>query len=225
LPTFEEVLASAWKRRPELSELRNRQKIASELVAIADAGDKPRLDLKASAGWQDFAAGPFEGDGKTWSGGLYVSWPLFDGRRTRGKVAQAQSDVRTLRIEEARLIDAVSLQARTALDNVAEAAAIASALSGTAAQAERLLSLAEKGYEFGVKTRLDVEDAELNLTAARGNLVRARRDELVARTDLRHVMGLLGEGDESGISAKRWVPAATNRDMLREVLAGAPALQ
>jgi HAE1 family hydrophobic/amphiphilic exporter-1 len=224
VPTFEEVLASAWKRRPELSELHNRQKIASELVAIADAGDKPRLDLKASTGWQDFESGPFSGDGKTWSGGLFVSWPLFDGMRTRGKVAQAQSDVRTLGIEEARLIDAVSLQARTALDNVAEAAAIASALSGTVAQAERLLALAEKGYEFGVKTRLDVEDAEMNLTAARGNLARARRDELVARTDLRHVMGLLGE-EAAAISEKSWVPAANNGDMLREVLSGAPAME
>jgi HAE1 family hydrophobic/amphiphilic exporter-1 len=236
-PTLEEVLSSALRKRPELSELRNRRKIAGELVAIADAGDKPRLDFKASVGWQDFATGPFEGDGKTWSGGLYVSWPLFDGLRTRGRVAQAKSDARTLGIEEARLVDAVYLQARTALDNAAEAAAIVSALSGTVAQAERLLALAEKGYEFGVKTRLDVEDAELNLTAARGGLARARRDELVARTELRLVMGLLGGPDADGpppsvssassspAGAKSWVPAATNGDMLREVIAGAPSLE
>jgi HAE1 family hydrophobic/amphiphilic exporter-1 len=228
VPTYDEVLASAWKFRPELSDLRNRQKIAGELVTIADAGDKPRLDFRASAGYQQLEAGVLEGEGKTWSGGLYVSWPLFDGMRTRGRVAQAQSDVRTLRIEEARLIDAVSLQARTALDNVAEAASIVAALSGTVGQAERLLALAEKGYEFGVKTRLDVEDAELNLTAARGNLARARRDEIVARTDLRHVMGVLGRdpsADAKGRAvAKDWLPATTNEAIAKEILDGKPAL-
>ncbi len=229
LPTFEEVMASAWKCRPELSDVHNRQKIANELVSIADAGDKPRLDFKASAGYQDLSIGGREGDGKTWSGGVYLSWPLFDGMRTRGKVAQAQSDARALKIEEARLIDAVSLQARNALDNAAEADAIVAALSGTAGQAERLLALAEKGYEFGVKTRLDVEDAELNLTGARGNLARARRDQLVSRTDLRHVMGLLGKTPASGTvpgirEEKQWTPAATNEGMAREVWEGMPGL-
>jgi HAE1 family hydrophobic/amphiphilic exporter-1 len=226
-PTFEEAIAAAWKFRPELSELRNRQKIAREVVSIADAGDKPRLDLKASAGYQDVRTMGLDGHGKTWSGGIYLSWPLFDGKRTRGRVAQAESDARSLGIEEARLVDAVSLQARLALDNLALAAGIVAAASGTVGQAEKLLSLAEKGYEFGVKTRLEVEDAELNLTAARGNLARARHDLLLARVDLRHIMGTLGRGAaaQAAPSGKTWTPAATNEGIVREILSGMPELQ
>jgi outer membrane protein TolC len=39
--------------------------------------------------------------------------------------------------------------------------------------------------------RLEVEDALLNLMAARGDLARARRDRLVAETTLKRVQGIL----------------------------------
>jgi len=60
-------------------------------------------------------------------------------------------------------------------------------------QAERLLYMAEKGYEYGVKTKLDVDDAELNLVKAKGNLARAKRDFLVASVNLERAKGALGE--------------------------------
>jgi len=58
-------------------------------------------------------------------------------------------------------------------------------------QARRLLAMAEKGQELGVKTRLDVDDALLNARASEANLARARRDYLVALTNLQYVQGTL----------------------------------
>ena len=60
-------------------------------------------------------------------------------------------------------------------------------------QAERLLKMAEKGYELGVKTKLEVDDALLNVRAARGNLASAQRDYRVAQVNLAWVAGTLGE--------------------------------
>ena len=51
--------------------------------------------------------------------------------------------------------------------------------------------MAEKGYEFGVKTRLDVDDAELNLVQAQSNLAKAKRDYIVGQANLDWVMGIL----------------------------------
>jgi HAE1 family hydrophobic/amphiphilic exporter-1 len=42
-----------------------------------------------------------------------------------------------------------------------------------------------------VKTRLDVDDAQLNLSQAEANLARAQRDYLVARVTLEWVKGTL----------------------------------
>lgn len=194
LPGYAEALATARKRRPELLELRRRKEIADELVRIADADDKPRLDLKGGYGWRRLEAGDLADDGQAWNIGVYLSFPFFDGLKTRGKVAQAKSERRSLEIDEAKLSDSISLELRDAVNAVREAEEIVRSLSGTVGQAERLLAMGEKGYELGVKIRLEVDDAELNLRQARGNLARARRDYLVARVSLERAMGVLGEG-------------------------------
>jgi outer membrane protein TolC len=197
-PKYEEVLEVAWKKRPELSDYHHRIEIGKELVKIANAGDKPRLDFKGGVGWSDLdMGGGLRADGPNWSVGLLVTFPVFDGLRTRGKVAAAKSDVSTLRIEEAKVKDSISVQVRDACNAVKEAGEIVKALSGTVTQAERLLFMAEKGYEYGVKTRLDVDDAQLNLTQAKGNLARSRRDYLVALVNLEWAMGTLGAKREA----------------------------
>jgi HAE1 family hydrophobic/amphiphilic exporter-1 len=193
LPEYEETLQTAYKKRPELADLRNRLGYSKELIKVAQAGNKPRVDLTASAGYRELTLGPSEYEGKTWAVGLAVTFPFFDGFRTKGRVDQAKSDVSTLKIEEAKTLDSIALQIRTSLDKVKESAGIVQGLSGTVSQAERLLQMAAKGYEYGVKTHLDVEDAEFNLSQARGSLAGARRDYVVAKVTLAWAMGILGE--------------------------------
>jgi outer membrane protein TolC len=196
-PAYGDAVEVALKNRPELSDLRHRIGVADELVKIANAGDKPRLDFKAGYGYRDLDIGPDQyGNGGTWRIGLFITYPIFDGLRTRGKVSQAKSNVTTLKIEEAKLLDSIKLEVRDGCNVLIESGEIVKALSGTAGQAERLLYMAEKGYEYGVKTRLEVDDAELNLVQARGNLTRAKRDYLVALVNLERAMGRLGEKEE-----------------------------
>ena len=127
--------------------------------------------------------------------------PLFDGWRTKGRVAQAKSNYATASIAELRLRDGISVQVRVAMDALQEAAEILSALSGTEKQAERLLFLSEKGFEFGVKTRLEVQDAEQNLRLARANVAAAQRDYQVARVNLDWVTGALDGGMPASAAA------------------------
>ena len=195
--TYDEALQIAGKRRPELSDLRLRIGIYDELVTIAAAENKPRLDLKGGAGWHWTSLndpGPVRNaDGAAWSAGLYVTFPFFDGFRTSGKVVQARSDLKTKQIEESKLLDAIALEVRQAEFSWQEAAKIFTALSGTVKQAERLVQMAEKGYEFGVKIRLEVDDAQLNLLQARSNLAKAERDYRVAQVNFLWSIGMAGE--------------------------------
>ncbi len=190
-PPYEEILRTALERRPDLKALRQRVEVYREFVKIQGAGDKPRLDLKAGAGWKWLDASGMTGDGKTWNAGLYLSFPFFDGLATKGRVLEAKSDLRTGEIDLAKAEDGVRLEVRTAVDSVRESALIVRALSGTVTQARRLLQMSEKGFEFGVKTRLEVDDALLAVVQAEGNLATATRDHLVAWVTLRYVQGLL----------------------------------
>jgi HAE1 family hydrophobic/amphiphilic exporter-1 len=223
-PDREAAVAEALSRRPEIAEAAKRKAIAREQVRIAAAGDKPRLDFRGSLGYGAVEFGNMDGRGQSWSLGLFASWPLFDGLRSRGLAAQSESEVRSLAVEEGRLADAVALEARTAADRLREAGEIAFALSGTVEEAEKLLSMAEKGFEFGVKTRLEVEDAELAVVTARGNLARAKRDWLVARAEFDRARGVLDGNIPPEPAGDHFVPASGGGGIALEVLKGDPDL-
>lgn len=197
--SYEQALEKATAKRPELADARLRIGIYRELLTIASAENKPRLDLKGSAGWHwlDVSGSglnsSISSNGFAWSAGVHLSFPFFDGLRTSGKVTQASSDLRTREIETAKLLDTIALEVRTTGDAVRESLEIVQGLSGTVKQAERLLQMAEKGYEYGVKIRLEVDDAQLNLLQARSNLARAQRNYLVARVEYDWAMGVAGE--------------------------------
>ena len=190
-PPYDDALRTAFEKRPDLKALRDRVEVFREFVKIQAAGNKPRLDLRAGAGWKWLDASGLTGDGKTWNAGLYLSFPFFDGLATQGKVVEAKSDLRTGEIDLAKAEDGVRLDVRTAVDSVRESALIVRALTGTVTQARRLLQMSEKGFEFGVKTRLEVDDAQLAVVQAEGNLATATRDHVVAWVTLRFVQGLL----------------------------------
>ena len=192
-PALDTARDVALRRRPDLQDLRHRVGIYRELVTIAAAENKPRLDLKGGTGWHHLDVGGIREDGAAWNVGIFLSFPFFDGFKTSGRVQQANSDLATRQIEEARLLDSIDLELRTAIAAVQEATEVVTALGGTVTQADRLLQMAEKGYEFGVKTKLDVDDAQLNLLQAKSNLARARRDYLVAGVGLQWTMGVLGD--------------------------------
>jgi outer membrane protein TolC len=192
--TYKESLSLARGKRPDLADLRYRIRMYEERVLVTAAQNKPRIDLKGEYGWNYLEQPGVYGDGPSWTVGVQLSYPFFDGLRTRGRIAQAESDLRSLRIDEAKHADKVALDTRDALHAVNESEEILRSLTGTVKQALRLLQMAEKGYELGVKTRLDVEDAELNLRQARSGLSHACRNYLVSRVNLDWVTGILGEG-------------------------------
>ncbi|MDA8124263.1 MAG: TolC family protein [Deltaproteobacteria bacterium] len=191
--SYEAAFALACRKRPDLADLRYRIGIYQEQVVLAASQDKPRLDLKGAYGWKSLEQKDAYGDGPAWDVGVQLSYPFFDGLRTKGRVIQADSDLKRARIDEAKQIDAIALETRSAVNALQESGEIVRALGGAVTQAERLLAMAEKGYALGVKTRLEVEDAELNLRQAKSSLSRARRDLLVARVNLDWVTGVLGE--------------------------------
>jgi HAE1 family hydrophobic/amphiphilic exporter-1 len=192
-PDFEEALSAALSRRPELLESGHRIGIYRELVNIAAADNKPRLDLNGGTGWHSLEVDNFRSEGTSWNIAIRLSFPFFDGMRTDGRVAQAESELATKEIETRKLIDSIRLDVRTALNDVREATEILTAISGTVRQAEKLLKMAEKGYEYGVKIRLEVDDAQTNLLKAQINRAKAATDYLVARVNLDWAMGRLGE--------------------------------
>jgi HAE1 family hydrophobic/amphiphilic exporter-1 len=190
-PDGDESLKTALSIRAELSELHHKIGMQKEVITVYDSMNKPRIDLYASYGWRDLTVEGKSADGEVSTAAVLMSFPFFDGLKTKGKVAQSKSDLSTMTLQEEKLKDAIRLQTEEALSALKESAEILKALEGVVSQAERLLIMAEKGFAYGVKTNLDVQDAQLALKDAKGNLAKARRDYLVAQVTFQWVMGRL----------------------------------
>ncbi len=190
-PEFDGTLDSALLNRPEVSDIANRLEGYKLLVKITSGDGKPRLDFNGRMGLNNIAQGPLGGTGKVWSAAVTLSYPFFDGNKTKGRVIQAQTEVNRAQIDQAKLHDSIVLEARQAINAVQEAGEIMKALAGTIEQAERLVFMAEKGFEYGAKTRIEVDDAQTNLLQAKVNYARAERDYKVALVALEWVKGTL----------------------------------
>ncbi len=190
-PDSGDSLKTALSKRPELTELQHKIGMQKEAITVYNSMDKPRVDLQASYGFRNLDVGDNSESGEVSKAAVILSFPFFDGLKTRGKVAQSRSELNTMQLQEGKLKDAIRVQTEEAVSALKESGEILKALEGVVNQAERLLSMAEKGFVYGVKTNLDVQDAQLALKEAKGSLARARRNYLVARVNLDWVTGTL----------------------------------
>lgn len=184
MPTLDEAYAASLVLRPEIREVQLNKKIARELITIAKADGRPQLSAQGSYGRERIDFDESSSYVNNWSFGLYLTYSVFDGLKTSGKVAQAQSDLRSIEIEESGLTDSVRMEIVNALGAISESEALIQASEVSVEQAERFLALSKRGYDLGVKVRLDIEDAELKLMQAYLSRANAWRDYRAAHIDL-----------------------------------------
>ncbi len=129
VPAYDALLATAFQHRPELGEIDATQGIYGELIKIAGAGNKPRVDFAADWGKRQLGLPSISSTGTAWDFGVYATVPLFDGWRTKGQVAQARSNLASVNIDELKLREGITLEVRTAVDSAREAVALLDALT------------------------------------------------------------------------------------------------
>jgi outer membrane protein TolC len=121
--------------------------------------------------------------------GAVVSWPLFEGLKTRAgiEVAQAQARVADLEAVQAREAAAVEVaQARLALEH---ARSLYRARTQNAGEAEEAFHLASLRFDRGLSTQLEVSDSQLALLTARTDEARALFDLHLATAELARALG------------------------------------
>jgi outer membrane protein TolC len=118
-----------------------------------------------------------------------VSWNIFDGMLTQGKVIQAKAlyaKSKTAVDEEGRSIE---LEVRTAYSDLLEAQEVLESQKTVQAEAEESLREANARASAGTGTQLDVLDAENSLTQARSTQVQALHDYDAARARFERAIG------------------------------------
>jgi outer membrane protein len=193
--TVDQAFEAAQTTNPGVTSAKYNEDAAAARVAVARAGYRPTISARAGLG---FDAGRNAGVGsqfddysRTLSGGITASVPIFTGGLTTSQVRAANERENAARA-------ATETAKRTAVQQVSNAwSNLLASRAGLVSNEEqvRATRIAFEGVrqeqQVGLRTTLDVLNAQLELSNAELLLVAARRDEYVAGAVVLQAMGQL----------------------------------
>jgi len=185
------AIATAMSRRTELKALQKTEAIRKEDIINARAGYKPSLQAFGGYDAHNTMFSPdISREVHGWITGVQVSWDLFDGLRTQGRVQEAKARYEQAGIDLEDSARRIELDVRVAHSNFIEAQDVLESQRKVLEQADEALRLAESRFQAGTGTQLDVLGAQTALTDARTTQVQALHDAAVARARLERAIGL-----------------------------------
>jgi outer membrane protein TolC len=185
-----DAIQHALGTRTELTALRKAEELQRVNVVSAKAGYKPSVQLFAGYGWQ---SRQFTNDLSQyvdgWNAGAQVTWDIFDGLLTRGKVIEAKAQHERSKTEIVDQSRQVELEVRTQYSTFIEAREVLESQKTVQAEAEEALREARARTDAGTGTQLEVLDAETALTQSRTTQILALHDYAAARARLERAIG------------------------------------
>jgi outer membrane protein TolC len=185
------AIATAIERRTELDALRKTQALRYEDIVGAKAGYLP--SLQAFGGYEgrnSMFSSDLSYDVYGWTAGAQLTWDIFDGFRTKGKVAEARALYEKAGVELDDTGRRIELEVRTSYSKFVEATEVLESQKKVVEQAEEALRLASARSEAGTGTQLDVLSARSALTEAQTTQILALHDYDVARAKLERAIGI-----------------------------------
>lgn len=166
-------------------------------IEIARAGHYPTVD--AVANYQDsYANGGqygFGGDLKTASIGVEVSVPLYQGGAVNSRIRQAAYTRQKALDDLQNALRQTSLETQRAYLNLNTSIAQVKALEQALKSSQSQLDSTKLGYEVGIRTSIDVLNAQQQFYSANRDLLQARYNYLVNIIRLKTASGIVSEAD------------------------------
>jgi len=160
-------------------------------------GHLPTVDLVATTG-KNYATGgmPYGAyDMRTTTVGVQLNLPLFQSGATQSKWREAEANREKAKQDLENTRRNVELQTRQAYLGVASGIAQVQALQQALKSSESLLEASKLGQQVGVRTSLDVLNAQQQLYSTRRDLYQAQYNYLVSQLRLKAAVGTLDEAD------------------------------
>jgi outer membrane protein len=176
--------------------------IADKEVARNRGGHYPTVDLVANYSNNNANGGSFGIGTETTnkSIGVQLNMPLFQGGVVNSKLREAQANRERARQELENARRNVAQQARQSYLGVVSGIAQVQALQQALASSESVLEASKLGHDVGVRTNLDVLNAQQQLFSTRRDLYQAQYNYLISQLRLKQSVGTLGEEDLSKVN-------------------------
>jgi outer membrane protein len=132
--------------------------------------------------------------------GVQLNMPLFQGGATQSKYREADANREKAKQDLENARRSVAVQTRQAYLGVASGIAQVKALQQALKSSESLLEASKLGQGVGVRTNLDVLNAQQQLFSTRRDLYQAEYNYLISRLRLKAAVGTLTEEDLKGVN-------------------------
>lgn len=178
--------------------------MADQEIQKAKAGHYPTLDLVAQYSNQQGVGGAITGRGidlESKSVGLQLNVPIFQGFSTQSRVRETLANRDKIRQELENTRRTVGLQVRQHYLNVTNGIAQVRALKQALTSSRSQLDSTILGQEVGVRTEVDVLNAQQQYFSARRDLAQAYYNYLLSRLRLKAEVGELDEEELKEINA------------------------
>lgn len=177
---------------PALKEQAARVKTAEYEVSKAKAGHLPTLDLRMQYGYErDPSYTSIDNTNQSRSVTLSLNIPLYEGGYTVASTRRAAADLYAARESERGINDDLTVNIEKEHGNVLANALRIDALQKSVATNELLVKATQKSVTAGIRTNVDVLNAENQLFEARLKLTSSRIDYLQSLVNLRALAGMV----------------------------------
>jgi len=182
---------------PQLAIAKVAAELAEKEVARNRGGHYPTVDLVANytnnnANGSSMGVGS---DSTNKSVGVQLNIPLFQGGAINSKWREAEANRERAKQELENALRTTATQTRQAYLGVVSGIAQVKALQQALVSGESVLEASKIGQEVGVRTNLDVLNAQQQLYSTRRDLYQAQYNYLISQLRLKAATGSLGEDD------------------------------
>ena len=125
--------------------------------------------------------------------GLKLSIPVFSGGSRLNKIRQTRVTLNQLSLQRDDLQRNLKLAVKQSRDNMSTCVKRFDAAQKGVMQAEKGYMIAQKRYDTGAGTLLELNDAELALTQSKLNFNQSIYDYMIAKAELDKVLGKTNE--------------------------------
>lgn len=190
---IEDALKAATVNRVELSKLQAQARAAQADLEAKKKGNWPTVSVGANHQISDTDT-PGVGNVRSWNAGAQVSWPWFDGFRTKSDIEAAQASLKMVQlgIEDQTLT--IALEVQNAVLALGEEKERINATQKLLQESGENLEISRARYEEGLGSLIEVADAETNEVSAKQTHASAIAGYLSAFADYQKSIGVISQG-------------------------------
>jgi outer membrane protein TolC len=189
---YDTAFLKAMQRRPEIKQLEAQTKADKKSIEIAKSDGRPSIYASWDYYSRSHSAVP-TGIGKNWNDyniiGATISWPIFDGWKTKAKVEQAIVDLRETQLLKEKTINDIALELKNSYLDLKNAIAKIEAVESEVKVYSDSLFTAKEKHKEGIASGLDLDDAKLKLKVSLFNRQEAIYDYIIAKARFEKASG------------------------------------